>query len=111
MISPNTITSFVNVVGFQLGRSGGGQEPPIKVIDCLQEARICLPELDKVSLTLTLACTLFLTCTLFDHFKITYSNDDCEEGIAILDQFLTSHASRDKQYEEALQTIAAFTLL
>ena len=84
MISTNTITSFVEVVKHQHERWEKGKEPPTKVIDCLWKVKIHLPDSDQLSIT--------LACTLLDRFCIAYLNDDYEEGTAILDQFLTSHA-------------------
>jgi len=103
-ISTDTITSFAQVVKLQYRRWGEGQGPPAKVIDCLRRAIIRVPDSDELSIT--------LACTLLDRFLMTYSDDDYEEGTAILDKFLTSHTPGDEpsQYREALGTIFMFSL-
>jgi len=101
-ISTDTITSFAGVVKLRFGRWGKGKEPPAKVIDCLRKAKKRLPDLDGLSIA--------LACTLLDRFCIAYSNDDYEEGTAILDRFLTSRDPGDdpSQFREALSFISVF---
>jgi tetratricopeptide (TPR) repeat protein len=98
------ITFFVQVVACQIGRWGKGKGPPETVIDCLRKAEICLPESYEFSIT--------LASTLLDRIYIAYSNDDYEEGTAILDNFLTSHDPDDDPslYREALHSISMFAL-
>jgi len=101
-ISTGTVSFFAEVLSLRVGKWGRGKEPPVKVIDCLRKAKICLPGSDELSIT--------LAWTLLDRFRISYSNDDYDEGTAIVDEFLTSHAHEDEpsQYLEALQIIFTF---
>jgi len=101
-ISTATVNSFAEVVKLRHGRWGEGKEPSAKAIDCLRKAGIRLPDSDGLSIA--------LASTLLDRFCLAYSNDDYEEGTAILDKFLTSHAPEDgpSQYQEALQLISTF---
>ena len=99
-ISTDVILSFARMIKVQFGGSGKMKEPLAKVIDCLRKAKIRLPDSDELSIT--------LAQTLLYRFEITYSNDDDQEGTAVLDQFLTSHAPGDEQYRNALVIIAVF---
>jgi len=101
-ISIDSITFFARVVKLQHRSWDEGQGPPAKVIDCLRKAKIRVPNSDELSIT--------LACTLLDRFFITISNDDYEEGTAILDKFLTSHTPGDEpsQYQEVLMSIFWF---
>jgi len=97
------VTFFAEAVRPLVWRWRFGKEPPAKVIDCLRNAKIRLPDSDKLSIT--------LAGTPLNRFFIAHSNDDYyEEGTAILDKFLSSHAPRDdqNQYREALQLISMF---
>jgi len=106
-ISTDTITWFVRVVILRHGRWGEGKEPPAKVISCLRIMKFRLPDSDILSVA--------LASTLLDRFQISHSNDDYEEGTAILDEFLTSHApdSEDEHilYQYALRVITVFSQL
>jgi len=104
-ISTDTTSLFDVTVMNRHERWEKGKGPPAKVIDCLRKAKIRLPNLDELSIT--------LASTLLDRFSMAYSNDDYEEGTAILDKFLTSHACEDDSglYQEALRIIASFALV
>jgi len=104
-ILTRAIIIFAGVVKDRYGSWGKGKGPPAKVIDCLRKARIRLPNLDELSIT--------FAGTLFERYLIAYSNDDCEEGTAILDRFLTSHDPADdpSQYRAALHLISMFALV
>ena len=101
------IISFAGVVKLRHLRWGPRKKPPAKVIDCLRKAIIRLVPDSSDDLSITLACTLF------DRICIAYSNDDYEEGTAILNRFLTSHAPGNdpSQYREALNLISHFALV
>ena len=102
--STRTITSFARGAQVRFQRWGNGKEPPAKVIDCLRKAKTRLPDSDQLSIA--------LASTLFERSRISHRNDDYEEGTAILDKFLTSHAPLDEpgQYMGALQLISMFAL-
>ena len=95
-------TSFVEVVRLRFRKWGNGKGPPAKVIDCLRKMKIGLPDSDELSIT--------LACTLLDRYYVTYLTVDYEEGTAILDNFLSSHAPEDapSQHQEALQYFSLF---
>jgi CHAT domain-containing protein len=97
------ITSFVEVVKLRFRKWGKGKGPPAKVIDCLRMVKIRLPDSGELSIT--------LACTLLDRYYTARLKDDYEEGTAILDKFLTSHAPEDdpSQYLEALQFFSLFS--
>ena len=108
-ISTDTIDWFVRVVILRHRRWGleEGKEPPAKVISCLRKMKFRLPDWDNLSVA--------LASTLLDRFRVTYLNDDYEEGTAILDEFLTSHAPEDEPtgilYRHALMAITVFSQL
>ena len=104
MISTGAINAFAGGVKLQYRGWMNEKEPPVKVIDCLRKARIRLPDSDELSIT--------LACTLLNRFRKAHANDDHEEGTAILDKFLTSHAPGDdtSQYREALYFISQFAV-
>ena len=104
-VSTPAIICFAGVVKSQFGTQENGEEPPAKVIDCLRKATICLPDLDELS--------IILARTLLHRFEMGSSGDDYEEGRAILDKFLTSHAPEEDptQYREALELISMFAQL
>ena len=101
-ISSDTISSFARTIKCRTGRWGEEQELFAKVIDCLRKAKIGLPESDEISITLAF--------TLLERYFTSYSNDDYEEGRAILDKILTSSVPWDElsQYREALMVISFF---
>ena len=103
--SSPAITCFAGVIKSRFGIQENGEAPPAKVIDCLRKANICLPDLDELSFT--------LARILLHRFEIGSSGDDYEEGRAILDKFLTTHAPEDDptQYREALELISMFAQL
>jgi len=103
-ISTVVITAFVEVVKFQSSKKAGNKLPTM-VIDCLRnlrKARIRQPDSDEISVV--------LACALLDRFVITFSNDDYEEGTAILDKIITSHVPGDEpsHYLRALECIHHF---
>jgi len=102
-VSTETVRFFVEVLRLRVGKWGKGKEPPAKVIDGLRKAKVCVP--DKLSIR--------LAWTLLDRFRITYSNDDYEEGTAIVDKFLISHSPGDdlSQHRDALLIITMFAQL
>ena len=107
-ISTHTFISFAGVVKHQLQRWGEGKEPPTKVIDCLRKAKQKL----KLSLQDSNLLSILLATTLFERFRITYSDDDFEEGTAILGKFLTSPAGDEPSlYRHALIVITLFAQL
>ena len=106
-ISTDIISAFANMAIIQFfDRQGEGQGPLGKVIDCLQKAKICLPDSDVLSPLLTFT---LLACS---QFQTAYSDDDYEEGTAILDNILTSHLPGDgpNLLQDALLVAAACAL-
>src|SRR6267142_1358164 len=98
-----SIMTLVQAIKAQLRNWSERRESSAKVIDCLREANIRFSDSDEISIT--------LAWSLFNRFHITYSNDDYEEGAAILDKIIASHAPGDRlnQYQEmALKLIASF---
>ncbi|KAI9509761.1 CHAT domain-containing protein [Russula earlei] len=77
--------------------------PSEKVIECLREASICLPDLHLVSLVLAVS--------LFTRFRISLLNDDYEEGMALVDKIIAFRGPGDRPSEfqgPALQLVALF---
>jgi CHAT domain-containing protein len=68
------------------------QEPSDKVIECLREAKVRLPDSYEVSIALVLS--------LFDRFCIAYSNNDYEEGMSILGEVTPTAGDRPTQLQE-----------
>ena len=101
-ISAGIITFLGDMVELQHGKWRKGKELPAKVIDCLRKVKNRLPDSHTLSIT--------LAGTLLHRFRIAYSKGDYEEGTAILDRFLTSHAPGDdpRQYRASLGLVAAF---
>jgi CHAT domain-containing protein len=98
-----SIMALVQAVKAQFRNWSEQKEPSAKVIDCLREANIRFSDSDEISIT--------LAWSFFNRFHITYSNDDYEEGTAILDKIIASRAPGDRlnQYQEmALKLIAPF---
>ncbi|KAI9510735.1 CHAT domain-containing protein [Russula earlei] len=74
-----------------------------KVIECLREANRSLPDLHKVSITLA-------EC-LYSRFEMTFSNDDHEEGMAILDSIIAFRLPQNQSsqfLQDALELVALF---
>ena len=95
------IMGLVRAVKAQLIRWTGRREPSDKVIECLREANIRLPDSYQVS--------MMLAWSLYVRFGITHSNDDCEEAMAILDKVIRSPGDRPTQDQEiALLFVALF---
>ncbi|KAI0293090.1 hypothetical protein BC826DRAFT_1016877 [Russula brevipes] len=63
-----------------------GHEPSEQVIKCLREANACLD---------FHPCSQFLAILLFNRFQVTYSIEDYEEAMALLDGILASHPRTD----------------
>ena len=104
-ISTTSVTGFimdlVQAVKAQFGNLSKRQEPSDKVIECLREANVRLPDSHEVSVA--------LAWSLFDRFKIAYSNDDYEEGVAILDKVIRAPGDKPTQLQEAaLRLVASF---
>ena len=68
------------------------QEPSDKVIECLREAKVRLPDSYEVSIALVLS--------LFDRFCIANSNDDYEEGLFILGKVIPTTGDKQTQLQE-----------
>ncbi|KAI9509776.1 CHAT domain-containing protein [Russula earlei] len=86
-------------------RSHLSPSPSEKVIGCLRDASVCLPDLHGVSFVLAVS--------LFTRFEITLLNDDYEEGMAILDEIIAFRGPGDKPSEfqgRALQVVALFAM-
>jgi hypothetical protein len=79
------IMGLVRAVSAQIGRFNERQETSDKVIDCLRESNRRLPDSHDVSNP--------LAWSLYDRFRIAYSNDDYEAGSTILDRVI--HAPVD----------------
>lgn len=95
------IMGLVRAVNAQFGRLNERQEPSDKVIECLREANRRLPDSHDVSNA--------LAWSLYDRFRITYSNDDYEEGKTILDKVIHAPGDELTQYKEiALRLATAF---
>ena len=81
-MSMTSITSLImNLVEVIKAQRGSLNEPPEtsdKVIECLREASILLPDSHDVSLA--------LAWSFFHRFRITHSDDDYEEATTILDK-------------------------
>ena len=101
-ISTTSATHFVmnlaEVVKTQLGRLNELQGPSDKVIECLREANIRLPDSYHVSMA--------LAWSLFDRFRVTHSNDDYEEATTILDKFIRAPGEKLTQNQEQASTSA-----
>ena len=98
-----SIMALVRVLNAQFGRWIERKEPSEKVIECLREANLRLPDLHEVSVA--------LAWSLFNRFHLTYSSPDYEEGTAILDKIITFRApgGRLTQNQEiASRLIASF---
>ena len=68
----------------RLGGLTEQQEPSDKIIECLREANLRLPNFSAISIV--------LASSLHNRYCMTYSNDDYEEGTNILDKVI--HAPR-----------------
>jgi CHAT domain-containing protein len=95
------IMGLVRAVNAQFGRFNERPEPSDKVIECLREANRRLPDSHDVSNALAMS--------LYDRFRITYSNDDYEEGTTVLDKVIHAPGDGLTQHKEiALRLAAAF---
>ena len=104
-ISTTSVTGFimdlVQAVKAQFGNLSKRQEPSDKVIECLREANVRLPDSHEVSVA--------LAWFLFDRFHMAYSNDDYEEGVSILDKVIRTPGDRPTQLQEvALRLVTSF---
>ncbi len=81
------IMTFARTVSARCGETLGKQIPSEKVIGCLRTADRRLPDLHKVPVTLA-------QC-LYNRFNITVSEDDYNEGMAILDELISFRGPRD----------------
>ncbi|KAI9509772.1 CHAT domain-containing protein [Russula earlei] len=80
--------------------------PSEKVIECLRDAGVCLPDLHRVSIVLAMS--------LLTRFEITLLNDEYEEGMAILDKIIAFRGPGDRpsQFQgQALQVVAMFAMV
>jgi hypothetical protein len=104
-ISTTSVTHFimglVRAFQVQVEDSSEQQEPSDKVIECLREANVRLPDSHDISVA--------LACSLCDRFGIAYSNDDYEEGMAILDKVIRAPGDRlTGPQEVALRLVKTF---
>ncbi|KAI9509763.1 CHAT domain-containing protein [Russula earlei] len=79
--------------------------PSEKVIECLRDASVCLPDLHRVSIVLAMS--------LLTRFEITLLNDEYEEGMAIVDKIIAFRGPGDRPSEfqgPALQLVALFAM-
>ena len=74
------------------------QEPSDKVIECLREANILLQDSYDVSIALALS--------LSDRFRITHSNEDHEEAITVLDNFIRAPGEKLTENHETAMILA-----
>ncbi|KAI9460741.1 hypothetical protein F5148DRAFT_252894 [Russula earlei] len=98
----DAIMAFVGVVRDTFGTQ---RELSEKVIGFLSDMNKCVPDSHKISMA--------LAESLFGRFERTLSNDDYEEGVAILDKIICSHAPGDRPSEfrgSALRLSAWFAI-
>src|SRR6266851_2301619 len=98
------IMTFARTVSARCGETLGKQIPSEKVIGCLRTADRRLPDLHKVPVTLA-------QC-LYNRFNITVSEDDYNEGMAILDELISFRGPRDTpspKWESALMLAHLFS--
>jgi CHAT domain-containing protein len=105
-ISTNSITGFVMDLvravdpKAQFGRLNKPQAPSDKVIECLREANVRLPDSHEVSNA--------LAWSLFERFHIADSNDDYEEAITILDKVMNAPGDRPADQGIALWMVSYY---
>ena len=100
-----SVTGFtmglVQAVNAQFGRLSEQQEPSDKVIECLREANVRLPDSHEISIA--------LAWSLLERFRMAYSNDDYEEGITLLDKVTRASGDGLTQHQElALRLATSF---
>src|SRR6266851_1264551 len=101
----DSIMFFASIVHARGEESLGVKIPLEKVIGCLRRVIIRLPDLPRVSIV--------LARYLFRRFVITVSNDDYNEGMAVLDRVINFRGPGDtpSQYQtEALWTAVKLSL-
>ena len=107
-MSTTSVTNFmmclIRAIQVQI-ESSEREEPSDKVIECLREAKNCLPGSHEISRDVSIT----LAWSLCDRFSITYSDDDYEEGMAILDKVIRDPGDRVKLREAALGVVKMFT--
>lgn len=86
-ILTTSIKVFAKAVNSHLQKPFNGQIPSKKTIDCLRKSVTRLRELHDVSLV--------FTTFLLARFRITLSDDDHNEGMAILDKIITFRGPGD----------------
>ena len=99
------IMKFVKCADDHLRDQHGWQIPSNKVIGCLRNATMRLPDLHEVSFV--------LIRSLYIRFQIAPSDDDYEEGVSILHNIVTSFTTGNRPSPGqawALQYAAAFEL-
>jgi tetratricopeptide (TPR) repeat protein len=64
------------------------QEPSDKIIECLREANLRLPNFH--------AASIVLASSLYNRYCMAYSNDDYEEGTTILDKVIRAPGPEDR---------------
>ncbi len=80
-----------------------GKIPSEKAIKCLRKAIMRLPDLNEVSIV--------LAESLYNRFNITAWDEDCQEGMAIVDKVITFHDAGDglsPYLERAVELAAMF---
>ena len=90
------IMALTRAVESQLASWVDHRETLEKVVPCLREANRRLPDLDEVS--------IMIAGLLYSRFVVTYSDDDYEEGTAVLEKI----NRLSLWHEEALGMIAVF---
>ena len=107
-VSTNSVTYFtmclVRAIQVQIG-SSEQEEPSDKVIECLREANVRLPDSHEISKDVS----IMLAWSLCDRFSITYSDDDYKEGMTILDKVIRGPGDRLELQEVALGVVKMFT--
>ena len=104
-VSTSSVTGYIMNLAIALkhqrGRSNELREPSNKVIECLREASILLPDSQDVSVA--------FAWSLFDRFRISHSNDDYEEATTILENVAWISGDKLTQIqEEALVLVTLF---
>ena len=100
----NFIMDLVRAVKAQFGRWTERRELSDKLIECLREANVRLPDSYDVSMV--------LAWSLYARFRTAHSNDDYEEGITILDKVIRAPGdttTQDQKVASMFVTLFAYT--
>ena len=95
------VLAFAAMFSAHLEGSSGGKVPSEKVIGCLRRATMRLPDLHEVSIVLA-------QCLLY-RLHNTHSEDDYQDGLAVLDQIISFRDPKDvpSPYAGSASAIAA----